>query len=234
MKNVAIVLSAGRGTRMNSDVPKQYMELEGKPVLYYSLKAMEDSFIDEIILVAGADDISYCKEEIVAKYNLSKVKAVVAGGKERYHSVWNGLRCVADADYVFIHDGARPVVKEDVLLRALDGAKECDACVVGVPVKDTIKIVDEEGLVAETPPRNRMFQVQTPQVFKYPLIRSAYERLQKEETALLEKGVAITDDAMVVELLTDTKVKIVMGSYENIKITTPEDLVLARRLINPC
>ncbi|MBQ8261780.1 MAG: 2-C-methyl-D-erythritol 4-phosphate cytidylyltransferase [Lachnospiraceae bacterium] len=234
MKNVAIVLSAGRGTRMNSDVPKQYMELEGKPVLYYSLKAMEDSFIDEIILVAGADDISYCKEEIVAKYNLSKVKAVVAGGKERYHSVWNGLRCVADADYVFIHDGARPVVKEDVLLRALDGAKECDACVVGVPVKDTIKIVDEEGLVTETPPRNRMFQVQTPQVFKYPLIRSAYERLQKEETALLEKGVAITDDAMVVELLTDTKVKIVMGSYENIKITTPEDLVLARRLINPC
>ncbi|MBE5896032.1 MAG: 2-C-methyl-D-erythritol 4-phosphate cytidylyltransferase [Lachnospiraceae bacterium] len=233
MKNVAIVLSAGRGTRMNSDVPKQYMELEGKPVLYYSLKAMEDSFIDEIILVAGADDISYCKEEIVAKYNLSKVKAVVAGGKERYHSVWNGLRCVADADYVFIHDGARPVVKEDVLLRALDGAKECDACVVGVPVKDTIKIVDEEGLVTETPPRNRMFQVQTPQVFKYPLIRSAYERLQKEETALLEKGVAITDDAMVVELLTDTKVKIVMGSYENIKITTPEDLVLARRLINP-
>ena len=234
MKNVAIVLSAGRGTRMNSDVPKQYMELEGKPVLYYSLKAMEDSFIDEIILVAGADDISYCKEEIVAKYNLSKVKAVVAGGKERYHSVWNGLRCVADADYVFIHDGARPVLKEDVLLRALDGAKECDACVVGVPVKDTIKIVDEEGLVTETPPRNRMFQVQTPQVFKYPLIRSAYERLQKEETALLEKGVAITDDAMVVELLTDTKVKIVMGSYENIKITTPEDLVLARRLINPC
>lgn len=233
MKNVAIVLSAGRGTRMNSDVPKQYMELEGKPVLYYSLKAMEDSFIDEIILVAGADDISYCKEEIVAKYNLSKVKAVVAGGKERYHSVWNGLRCVADADYVFIHDGARPVVKEDVLLRALDGAKECDACVVGVPVKDTIKIVDEAGLVTETPPRNRMFQVQTPQVFKYPLIRSAYERLQKEETALLEKGVAITDDAMVVELLTDTKVKIVMGSYENIKITTPEDLVLARRLINP-
>lgn len=233
MKNVAIVLSAGRGTRMNSDVPKQYMELEGKPVLYYSLKAMEDSFIDEIILVAGADDISYCKEEIVAKYNLSKVKAVVAGGKERYHSVWNGLRCVADADYVFIHDGARPVLKEDVLLRALDGAKECDACVVGVPVKDTIKIVDEEGLVTETPPRNRMFQVQTPQVFKYPLIRSAYERLQKEETALLEKGVAITDDAMVVELLTDTKVKIVMGSYENIKITTPEDLVLARRLINP-
>lgn len=234
MKNVAIVLSAGRGTRMNSDVPKQYMELEGKPVLYYSLKAIEDSFIDEIILVAGADDISYCKEEIVAKYNLSKVKAVVAGGKERYHSVWNGLRCVADADYVFIHDGARPVVKEDVLLRALDGAKECDACVVGVPVKDTIKIVDEEGLVTETPPRNRMFQVQTPQVFKYPLIRSAYERLQKEETALLEKGVAITDDAMVVELLTDTKVKIVMGSYENIKITTPEDMVLARRLINPC
>lgn len=233
MKNVAIVLSAGRGTRMNSDVPKQYMELEGKPVLYYSLKAMEDSFIDEIILVAGADDISYCKEEIVAKYNLSKVKAVVAGGKERYHSVWNGLRCVADADYVFIHDGARPVLKEDVLLRALDGAKECDACVVGVPVKDTIKIVDEDGLVTETPPRNRMFQVQTPQVFKYPLIRSAYERLQKEETALLEKGVAITDDAMVVELLTDTKVKIVMGSYENIKITTPEDLVLARRLIDP-
>ena len=219
---------------MNSDVPKQYMELEGKPVLYYSLKAMEDIFIDEIILVAGADDISYCKEEIVAKYNLSKVKAVVAGGKERYHSVWNGLRCVADADYVFIHDGARPVLKEDVLLRALDGAKECDACVVGVPVKDTIKIVDEDGLVTETPPRNRMFQVQTPQVFKYPLIRSAYERLQKEETVLLEKGVAITDDAMVVELLTDTKVKIVMGSYENIKITTPEDLVLARRLINPC
>ena len=135
---------------------------------------------------------------------------------------------MADADYVFIHDGARPVLKEDVLLRALDGAKECDACVVGVPVKDTIKIVDEEGLVTETPPRNRMFQVQTPQAFKYSLIRSAYETLRTEETSLLEKGVAITDDAMVVELLTDTKVKIVMGSYENIKVTTPEDLQTLR------
>lgn len=233
MKNVAIVLSAGRGTRMNSDVPKQYMELEGRPVLYYSLKAMEDSFIDEIILVAGAEDISYCKEEIVAKYNLNKVKAVVAGGKERYHSVWNGLRCASDADYVFIHDGARPVLKEDVLLRASEGVKECGACVVGVPVKDTIKIVDAEGMVTETPPRNCMFQVQTPQAFQYSLIRNAYETLMGEETTLLQKGVVITDDAMVVELMTDTKVKIVMGSYENIKITTPEDLELVRRLINP-
>lgn len=225
-KTVAIVLAAGRGTRMNSDVHKQYLLLRKKPVLYYSLKAFEDSFIDEIILVTGAGEEAYCLQEVVEKYHLSKVTKIISGGKERYHSVYNGLQ-VAECDYVFIHDGARPFVSREILERAYVCVKKQQACVVGMPVKDTIKLVDEEGFASKTPRRDLLWAVQTPQVFSCSLIKAAYEKLIEKEAELLAENIQITDDAMVVETFGKTPVKMVEGSYENIKITTPEDLEIA-------
>lgn len=232
-KSTAIILSAGFGKRMNSDVPKQYMLLNEKPILYYTIKAFEDSAIDEIILVTGAGDEDFCKTEIVKKYNFKKVVKVVAGGKERYHSVHNGLQAINtnDCAFVFIHDGARPFVSQEVIANAMKEVKEYEACIVGVAVKDTIKIVDENGYVTETPRRDMLYQVQTPQVFSCELIKHAYELLIEKEDELIAQGIKITDDAMVVETLLNKKVKVITGSYNNIKITTPEDLVYAQSLI---
>lgn len=228
-KYVAIVLSAGRGKRMNSTVPKQYLLLNGKPVLYYSLLAFEKSMVDEIILVTGEDDISYCKKEIVEKYNIKKVSAIVAGGKERYHSVFCGLQELekknSAAKYVMIHDGARPFVDDDIIKRCAENVEKYKACVAGMPVKDTIKIADEDLFAKQTPKRSNVWMVQTPQAFERTLIYDAYKNIIIRENAGEELNV--TDDAMVVETMTECKVKMVVGSYENIKITTPEDLQIA-------
>ena len=223
MKTTAIVLAAGQGKRMGSDVAKQFLLLDGKPVLYYSLKNFEESMVDDVILVIGDGMQDYCRENIV-----QKVRAIVTGGKERYHSVAYGLRAVeAGCDYVLIHDGARPFADPSIIERGVEAVQKYGACVVGMPVKDTIKISDENGFCESTPNRNRVWMIQTPQIFSYPLIHGAYEKLLQEEKHLLEKGVAITDDAMVAELFTDQKVKFVEGSYQNIKLTTPEDLKVA-------
>ena len=222
MRNVAIVLAAGQGKRMNSKVQKQYLLLKEKPVLYYTLCAFEKSpLISEIILVTGKDEIEYCQKEIVEKYGFQKVCKITAGGKERYHSVYEGIKAIETADYVSIHDGARPFVDADIIERVCNAVQEHKACVVGMPVKDTIKIVDEEQYAAQTPDRRKVWQVQTPQTFEYHLIKDAYEKLLAEEPE------GITDDAMVVETMTAHKVKLVEGSYRNIKITTPEDLEIA-------
>ena len=222
MKNVAIVLAAGQGKRMKSKVQKQFLLIKEKPVLYYTLHAFETSpLISDIILVTGKEEIEYCQQEIVEKYGFTKVRKIVAGGKERYHSVYNGIQAVDEADYVFIHDGARPFVDGEIIERVCNEVIIHKACVVGMPVKDTIKIADEEGFSAQTPDRRKVWQVQTPQTFEYHLIKDAYERL------LMEEPEGITDDAMVVETMTDHKVKLVEGSYRNIKITTPEDLDIA-------
>ena len=227
MKTTAIVLAGGRGKRMNSTVPKQFLMIKDKPVLYYSLKAFEDSFIDSVILVASEDDMEYCKKEIVDRYNFTKVVKIVAGGKERYHSVLHGIKAAGECDYIFIHDGARPFVTQDMLKRLLECVKESKACVAGMPVKDTIKIANEDGYIDNTPKRELVWMIQTPQVFDYALIKKAYLNLEKDEYSLLQKGISITDDAMVVEMLLGEKVKLVEGSYQNIKITTPEDLAIA-------
>ena len=228
---VAIVLAAGQGKRMNSKTAKQYLALQDKPVLYYSLKAFQESRIDHIILVTGASDKEYVRQEIVEKYGFSKVSCIVAGGKERYHSVYNGLQAskqyTSGESYVFIHDGARPFVTETMIEEAFACVKTEDACVIGMPVKDTIKIADEAGYAVNTPKRSLVWMIQTPQVFSLSLITRAYEELIAKEKQLLQDGVQITDDACVVELLTNHKVKLVEGSYENIKITTPEDLKVA-------
>lgn len=221
-KNVAIVLAAGQGKRMKSKVQKQYLLIKDRPVLYYTLNAFETSpLISDIILVTGKDEIEYCQQEIVEKYGFEKVRKIVAGGKERYHSVYEGMKAIDEADYVFIHDGARPFVDGEMIERVCVAVEEHKACVVGMPVKDTIKIADEEGFAAQTPDRRKVWQVQTPQTFEYHLIKNAYEKLLAEEPE------GITDDAMVIETMTNYKVKLVEGSYRNIKITTPEDLDIA-------
>lgn len=225
----AIVLAAGQGKRMNSNIQKQYLLINEKPVLYYSLKAFEDSFIDDVVLVVGKDEIEYCKNEIVENYGFKKVKSIVSGGKERYHSVAYGLQAINwSCDYVFVHDGARPFIDNEILARAYQTVKETQAAVVGMPVKDTIKISDEKGYVSQTPNRAYVWQTQTPQVFDKQIISDSYQKLLANEESMIEQGISITDDAMVVEHFTNIKVKLVEGSYKNIKITTPEDLDIAK------
>lgn len=231
-KTAAIVLAAGRGKRMNSKVAKQYIMLGDKPVLYYSLRTLENSFVDEIVLVTSPGEEEYCKTEIKDKYGFNKITQIVAGGKERYHSVHKGLCALENVEYVFIHDGARPFLTEEILKRALESVKEDNACVVAVPVTDTIKVVDDSGYVASTPDRAHLWSMQTPQTFKYSLIRKAYDILIEKEDSYIEKGIHITDDAMVAEAVLNVPVKIVEGSYDNMKITTPDDLAKAEILRN--
>lgn len=227
-KITAVVLSGGKGLRMGGPVRKQYLSLGGKPLLVHSLEAFERSSVDEIVLVTGSEDIGYVSEEIVKPYHIHKVRQIVPGGKERYHSVYEGLKAAGNCSLVLIHDGARPLVTEAVIERAVDGARMWRACVVGMPVKDTIKVADQDGLAASTPDRRYLWQVQTPQAFSYELIKAAYDKLLGDER--LQEG--ITDDAMVVEHHTDVKVKLIEGSYENIKVTTPEDLRIAEALLD--
>ena len=225
--NTALVLAGGSGKRMHSDIPKQYMLLNGKPVIYYSLKAFQDSaWIDEIVLVSGAGEEEYCQKEIVEKYDFSKVRKIVAGGAERYNSVWNGLQQITEKNgFVYIHDGARPFVDDAMIERAYSCVEETNACVAGMPVKDTIKVVDEKNYVKGTPERKTLWLVQTPQVFNIQLIKEAYQKLINEK---IENA---TDDAMVVELMMGHTVKLYPGAYENIKITTPEDLLVAESFL---
>lgn len=225
-RHVAIVLAAGRGSRMNSDVPKQFLELDGKPLVFYALKAFQDSFIDEIILVTGENQIDFCRREIVKKYNLTKVKQVISGGRERYESVFRGLSTASNCDYIYIHDGARPFIDQELLLRAKRCVETVGACAAGMPVKDTIKVVDEMNMVTSTPDRSYLWQIQTPQVFSFPLIKKAYERMFASGDCS-----GIIDDAMVAERFLSCPVQLFEGSYRNLKITTPEDLPVAKMLL---
>ncbi|MBP5309845.1 MAG: 2-C-methyl-D-erythritol 4-phosphate cytidylyltransferase [Lachnospiraceae bacterium] len=231
MKTVAIVLAAGSGSRMNADVKKQFLELAGKPILYYSLNAFQNSFIDEIILVTSKEDIEFCKNEIVKKYDFNKVRCIVEGGRERYHSVMHGLKMIQSCDYVYVHDAARPLVDEEMLERLKAGVEEFGSAVAAVETKDTIKIVDNENYVISTPSRNTVWIIQTPQVFRFTTITEAYERLRMRLQNISAEDIHITDDAMVVENFTNSKVKLIRGSYKNIKITTPEDMLVAERFL---
>ena len=234
-RTIAIVLAAGQGKRMNATVPKQYLLIKEKPILYYTLKAFEESFIDEVILVTGKGEEEYCRTNFVQKYNFKKVSGIVTGGKERYHSVYNALEFIKDNKktdcIVFIHDGARPFVTNEILQRAYDTAKEKGTAIVGVPVKDTIKIVNWDGVVKNTPERKSLWSIQTPQTFCYNAIMDAYDTMMElEKKGQLE--LSVTDDAMVMENFGELPVCIAEGSYENIKITTPEDLLLAESILN--
>ncbi len=224
-KTAAIVLAAGKGKRMGTESAKQYLIVSGFPLLYYSLKVFQESFIDEIVLVVPENDREYCRKEIVQKYGFTKVISITAGGKERYDSVYAGLKEISpDTDQVFIHDAARPCITEELLSRCLLSVREYGSAVAAVPVKDTIKCADSEGFVESTPDRRGLYIIQTPQVFFFDEIRKAYESLLR----VREEGECpnITDDAMVMETFSDRRVRLVEGSYRNIKVTTKEDLYM--------
>ena len=230
-KYTAIVLAAGSGKRMHSQIQKQYMDLLGKPVLYYALRQFEDcDFIDEVILVTKKDEIAYCREQIVEPYHFQKVKSEIEGGAERYLSVYNALKTAGACDYIYIHYGARPFVSQEMLLRLKEAVCTYGACVAAVPSKDTLKLADEALFAKETLKRSEVWNIQTPQVFACADILNAYEKLMHEDHVKM----GITDDAMVLEKMTDRKVKLVEGSYYNIKITTPEDLDIAEIFAKKC
>ncbi len=236
MKNVAIVLAAGSGSRMNSDVKKQYMLLNDKPLMVYCLEVFEESkTITDIILVTSKEDVESCNDDIVDRYGLTKVRAVIPGGKERYDSVMAGLdkiRKEGGADYVFIHDAARPFVTDDIIERLYEDVVRTHASVAAVKSKDTVKIANNADYVVSTPNRELTWIIQTPQTFSYSLALEAYDKLREEEDGLACQGIKVTDDAMVVETWTDHRVKLIEGSYENIKVTTPEDMDIALAIIN--
>jgi len=223
-KITAIVLAAGQGKRMNSAVAKQFLMLQDKPVLYYALKSFEESSVDDILLVTGAEQVEYCQKHIIDHYQFRKVSKIIEGGVERYDSVSKALEAVDTTDYVLIHDGARPFITKDLIEMLIEQVLCYNACIVATQVKETIKIVSSDGFIVKTPNRNTLWTAQTPQAFEYTSIKQAYELFHQDEDKLNK---AITDDAMVYESYINRPVKIVPGDYYNIKLTTPEDLIVA-------
>lgn len=224
--NTAIILAAGRGTRMKAEMNKQYLLLKGRPIIAHTIDVFEKSpLIDEIILVINKNDIEVCKKNILEKYKFKKVKKVIIGGKERQRSVYNGILEVnEEAEIILIHDGARPIVSEQIIERCINGAKKHGAVSAGVPIKETIKIMKADRFVDFTPKRENVWITQTPQAFKTETIKKAHE-------IAIEENILGTDDAMLIEYMGE-KVKMVEGDYENIKITTPEDLMTVEAILS--
>ncbi|OXS27196.1 MAG: 2-C-methyl-D-erythritol 4-phosphate cytidylyltransferase [Acetobacterium sp. MES1] len=227
MENVltsVIIPAAGLGRRMKASVSKQYLQLNGKPVLAHTLDVFEKcSLIDEIVLVINPEEQQLCQDQVIGVYSYSKIK-LVAGGDTRQESVYAGLKAVnPQTRIVLIHDGARPLIRESVICKSIEETIKHRATVVGVPAKNTIKVISDDGFVEATPDRNYLVEIQTPQTFDYDLIKEAHQKA-------LESGVSGTDDAFLVEWL-KVPVKIVVGDYTNIKITTPEDLTIAESII---
>lgn len=219
----AIILAGGKGKRMGANISKQYIELKGKPILYYTIRRFSESKdIDRIILVLPKDEIDYCKEKVLDKYSL-KVDLIVEGGKERQDSVINALDKLVDDEIVLIHDGARPFVSQRIIDEGIKYARLYGAAAPGVMPKDTIKIKDDNNFSLSTPDRNTLVAIQTPQVFKLNIIKDCHKRVKEE-------NIKVTDDTMVVEEY-GNKVYLYEGDYTNIKVTTPEDLILAEKLI---
>jgi 2-C-methyl-D-erythritol 4-phosphate cytidylyltransferase len=224
-KTCAVVVAAGRGSRMGADINKQFLSIKNRPILYYTLKAFECcSLIDEIILVTAKNETEYCKSEIIEKYGISKVLNIVEGGLERQHSVYNGLKALKDCEIVVIHDGARPFLDNRIIEEGIEYAREFGACTCGVQPKDTIKLKNSNGFSQITLNRDELFAVQTPQCFNYNLILKCHERI-------LEDKVKVTDDTSIVEYC-GYQVYLYKGSYNNIKITTPEDLSFGERVLD--
>lgn len=220
--NSVIILSGGRGKRMGADISKQFISINDKPILYYTIKKfIENELIDEIILVLPKDEIEYCIKEVLDKNNL-RVDKIVEGGEERQDSVLNGLKAIEKTDIVLIHDGARPFVTDRIITEGIEVAKKFKAAAPGVMPKDTIKVKDKNGLSKETLNRQELIAVQTPQIFDYNLILECHNKIK-------ENNIKVTDDTMVAESF-GHKVFLYDGEYTNIKITTPEDLILARYL----
>jgi 2-C-methyl-D-erythritol 4-phosphate cytidylyltransferase len=222
MHVTAILLSAGKGIRFKSKVPKPLVKIASKPVIIYSLDALARSpYIKDIIVVVNSGN----KEKIrrlIKKYRIGKIKSIVKGGERRQDSVLNGLKALdSSTDFVLVHDSARPFIGNGIIASLIEKAKKNKAAIAGVPVKFTVKKVSGSGFVEETIPRKRLWEIQTPQVFRKDLIIKAYARFGQND---------VTDDSSLIEKL-GRKVCVAMGSYSNIKITTPEDLIIAEAII---
>ena len=217
-KVAAIIPAAGSSQRMG-DVDKVFALVGGKPVLTHVIDVFQScSLVDQIVVVVNKESLETC-QQMVAQQGWSKVTEVCPGGKRRQDSVLAGLSRLDTCDWVVIHDGARPLVTEDLISRGLDEARETGSAIAAVPVTDTIKIATGDRFVQQTPPRHNLWAVQTPQVFRFDIITKAYRRVTDE----------VTDDASLVEQL-GYKVKLYMGCYDNIKITTPDDIIIAEAL----
>lgn len=222
MNVIALIPAAGTGRRMGTDKSKQYLEVGGRPILAHTLEVFDRcDAVSEVYLIVHEDDCAFACE-IIDGMRFSKSIKVIPGGKERQDSVRNGLSSIYKCDMVMIHDGVRPFVTEEIIDRAIEETVKYGATTVAVPAKDTIKSVDGDGFVIETLERKKLWQIQTPQTFRYEIIKEAFDRAYAD-------GFYGTDDAALVERL-GYKVKIVEGSYQNIKITTPEDMVIAEAI----
>jgi 2-C-methyl-D-erythritol 4-phosphate cytidylyltransferase len=224
-KVTALIPAAGMGKRMGKAKAKQFLQLGDKPLLAHTLLAFQLApEIDEIIPVLSEEDMEGCLRDVIEKYRITKVKTLVVGGKERHDSVFHGLqKSEKDTAVVLVHDGVRPFVTPDMIREVVGLVKKGECIAVGVPIKDTIKEVDEKKIVLHTLERGRLWAIQTPQAFPIEILRRAYKE------SLSQKSFG-TDDATLVERA-GGKVRVIMGSYENIKITTPEDLVLAEEIL---
>lgn len=235
--STAIILAAGVGKRMGVNVPKQYIMINGKPILYYTLLAFENSEVDRVVLVVGKGEVTYVKDSIIEKYNLNKVVYIVEGGDERYLSVYEGLKVIDKSDYIMVHDGARPMVTCELINRSLNDTIIHGSSIVAVPSKDTVRIISDEMLIEETPQRSKVWNIQTPQTFQSELLIKSYTSLisrlnEGEEISKRDSNIRmsnemfknITDDAMVVELYCQERLHITYGDYKNIKVTTIEDV----------
>ena len=221
----AIILAGGKGKRMRSAISTQFIDIKGKPIIYYTLKKFsENKKIDNIIVVLQEDEVKYFKENILKKYEL-RINKIVIGGKERQDSVYNALKSLKNSstDIVLIHDGARPFISERIINEGIKFAEIYGAAAPGVMPKDTIKVKNEKNFSVDTPNRANLVSIQTPQVFKFDEILECHEKIRYN-------GEKVTDDTMVVEKY-GYSVYLYDGEYTNIKVTTPEDLILAERLI---
>ena len=221
----ALIPAAGMGKRMGKAMAKQFLPLGDKPMLSHTLLVFQrSSEIDEIIPILSEDDMEMCLKDVIEAFHITKVRTLVVGGRERQDSVYNGLRKVEkDAAVVLVHDGVRPFVTQQMIRECVEAARQGDCVAVGVPLKDTVKEVDRAGIVRRTLERSRLWAIQTPQAFPLRVLRQAYDESYK-------KKVFGTDDATLVERAGNS-VRVIMGSYENIKITTPEDLILAEEIL---
>lgn len=223
--NGVIIVAAGTGSRMKANINKQFIKLNDKEIITYTIeKFYNNKNINDIVIVVKEDEVEFFKKEILVKYNFNNIK-IAYGGKERQDSVYNGIKVLdKNCKYVLVHDGARPFVNEDIINRSLEEVQKYKSVVVGVPVKDTIKVVNNNNDIVDTPNRSTLWSVQTPQTFDYSVIKRAYEDA-------FDNNFYGTDDAMLVERIGYT-VKMIYGSYNNIKVTTTEDIDIGIQILN--
>ncbi|MDL1968418.1 MAG: 2-C-methyl-D-erythritol 4-phosphate cytidylyltransferase [Deltaproteobacteria bacterium] len=224
----AVIVAAGKGIRMDDNVRKQYLLLDDRPIISRTIEVFDEcNIIDEIFLIVPEEDFVFCNENILNQQNFQKKVSLVPGGAKRQDSVYNGLLAIdniTDDSIVVIHDGVRPFIRSEQLTECITCATDHDACIFGIPAYDTLKRVNSSGFIENTIERSTIWLAQTPQAFKYNLIKRAHENA-------LRTGINGTDDAMLVEQL-GIKVRVVRGSRCNVKITTREDLLLARAMVN--